>query len=317
MNQPSISDIREAAERINSIVHRTPLAPARWLSNSDRLVQLKLECLQPTGSFKLRGAAAKLTSLTDEQKKLGILTVSAGNHGLAVAHCAELLGLDATIVVPTSASRAKVSAIQRYPVKLIELGQNYDEAERNARGLASELGLTFVSPYNDFDVIAGQGTAGLEIFDSFEGLDTVVVPVGGGGLIAGVAIALKSLNPSITIFGVEPENSPTMTAALKAGRVVEIAEELTIADGLAGNIELDCMTFPIVQEQVDEMLLVSERSMERAIAQIAQEERLMIEGSAAAAIAALEDRRLQTGSIAAIVTGRNITLDLFSKAVSG
>src|SRR5262249_39205104 len=148
----------------------------------------------------------------------GILTVSAGNHGLAVAHCSTLLSIDATIVVPRTASRAKVEAIRRHPVKLLEIGSSYDEAEKSARRMQLETGMTFVSPYNDPQVIAGQGTIGLEILEDLADCDGIIVPIGGGGLIAGVAIAAKSRNPKIKIYGVEPEASPTMMRALEAGR---------------------------------------------------------------------------------------------------
>ncbi|HLF84640.1 MAG TPA: threonine/serine dehydratase [Blastocatellia bacterium] len=315
INEPTLESIQQAAERIKPIVRPTLIERSRWLSTPNREVFLKLECLQPTGSFKLRGAAAKLTALTEDQKRRGILTVSAGNHGLAVAHCAEKLSLDATIVVPRSASRTKVEAIRRYPVKLVEMGANYDEAERAARQMERESGLTFVSPYNDAEVIAGQGTMMLEILEERGDLDAVVVPVGGGGLISGIAIAAKSINPAIRVYGVEAEAARSMTASLEAGRIIEIIEDPTIADGLAGNIEPGSITFPIVQELVDDMILVSEDAIKSAIAKVAREDHLMIEGAAAVSIAALEDSRLKCGKIAAIISGRNISLDLFAKVI--
>ena len=276
---------------------------------------LKLECFQLTGSFKLRGAMAKLSSLNEEERSRGVLTVSAGNHGLAVAHCSEVLGLDATIVVPESASRAKVNSIRRYPVTLIERGATYDDAERAARAMELESGKTFVSPYNDHEVIAGQGTIGLELLEDVPDLDAVVVPVGGGGLLAGIAIAVKSIAPHIKIFGAEPTVSPTMSAALEAGRIVEIEEDPTIADGCAGNVEPGSVSFPIIQRVVDGMILVSEESLRNRIAGIAREEHLMIEGSAAVSIAALTDDRLEGKRVAAIVSGRNISLNLFGEVI--
>jgi threonine dehydratase len=314
-DQISLGAIERAAERIEPFARRTPLERSRWLSTSDREVLLKLECLQLTGSFKLRGAAAKITSLNDAERSRGILTISAGNHGLAVAECAERLGLQATIVVPRSASRAKVEAIGRYPAKLVQLGENYDEAEREAREMERRSGLTFVSPYNDPEVIAGQGTTMLEIIEAAGTLDAVVAPVGGGGLIAGIAIAAKAINPSIKVYGVEPEASPTMTAALEAGHIAEIPEEKTIADGLAGNIEPDSVTFPIIQRLVDEMILVSEKAIESGLAKLARLDHLIVEGAAAASIAALDAPQLRSGRIAALVTGRNISLDLFARII--
>lgn len=315
----TIDDIRLARERIAAVAHRTPLERSRWLSAQHGAdVHLKLECFQLTGSFKIRGAMAKLSMLSEAERARGVLTVSAGNHGLAVAHCAEALGLRATIVVPESASRAKVEAIRRYPVTLIERGANYDEAERAARGMERDTGATFVSPYNDPEVIAGQGTIGLEILEDSAEIEAVVVPVGGGGLIAGIAIAVKDINPHVKVYGAEPTASPSMTAALDAGRIVEIEEEeVTIADGVAGNIEPGSITFPIVQRLVDGMVLVSEQSIREAIARVAREDHIIIEGAAAVSIAALGDERIKGARVAAIVSGRNLSLDQFVGIVSG
>ncbi len=313
----NIEQVRRARDRIAATARRTPLERSRWLSAEHRReVFLKLECFQLTGSFKLRGAMAKLSALTQDERARGVLTVSAGNHGLAVAHCCELLGLEATIVVPESASRAKVEAIRRYPVNLIERGAGYDDAERAAREMERETGATFVSPYNDPEVIAGQGTIGLEILEDEPGLGAIIVPVGGGGLLAGVAIAAKSINPQVRVYGAEPLASPTMTAALKAGRIVEIEEQDTLADGCAGNIEPGSITFPIIQRLVNGIILVSEESIRKAIVKIAREDHVMIEGSAAVSIAALDDDRLEASRMGAIVSGRNMSLELFSKVIS-
>lgn len=312
----TLDQVRRARERIAAVARRTPLELSRWLSaEHGRDVLLKLECLQLTGSFKIRGAMARLSSLTAEERARGVLTVSAGNHGLAVAHCCEVLGLDATIVVPESASRAKIASIRRYPVTLIERGATYDDAERAAREMEHESGATFVSPYNDLEVMAGQGTVGLEILEDSPSVDAVVVPVGGGGLLAGVAIAIKTVNPRVKVYGAEPLTSPTMTAALDAGRVVEIEEQSTIADGCAGNIEPGSMTFPFIQRLVDGVVLVSEEAIRTAMARVAREDHLMIEGSAAVSIAALNDALFERQSVAAIVSGRNISLELFAEVI--
>ena len=311
-----MEDVRRARERIGSSARRTPLEPSRWLSSElGREVFLKLECLQVTGSFKLRGAMARLSALTDEERARGVLTVSAGNHGLAIAHCSEVLYLETTIVVPESASRAKVGGIRRYAVTLIERGATYDDAERAARDLERESGATFVSPYNDREVIAGQGTVGLEILEEADAVDAIVVPVGGGGLLAGVAIAVKALKPHVKVFGAEPLTSPTMTAALEAGEIIEIEEQETIADGCAGNVEPGSITFPIIQRLVDGIILVSEESIRSAMVRVAREDHLMIEGSAAVSIAALSDDVFDQKSVAAIISGRNISLDLFAQVI--
>lgn len=316
--EPTIRDIEQARRRIASVARRTPIELSRWLSaEHGSSVFLKLECFQLTGSFKIRGAMARLSALTDDERSRGVLTVSAGNHGLAVAHCSEELGLDATIIVPQSASRAKVGSIRRYPVTLIERGATYDDAERAARDLERESGKTFVSPYNDRQVIAGQGSIGLEILEDTPAIDAVVVPVGGGGLLAGVAIAVKAVNPQIKVYGAEPLTSPTMTAAIKAGCIVEIEEQTTIADGCAGNIEPDSMTFPIIQRLVDGIILVSEESIRTAIARVARGDHIMIEGSAAVSVASLHDEAVINKRVVAIISGRNISLDLFAETIRG
>ncbi|HWO02763.1 MAG TPA: threonine/serine dehydratase [Blastocatellia bacterium] len=317
MTDITLRDIDQARSRIAGVARRTPLERSRWLSSEhSREVLLKLECLQVTGSFKLRGAMSKLSHLTSGQRADGVLTISAGNHGLAVAHCAETLGIDATIVVPESASRAKVEAIRSYPVTLIERGASYDEAERAARAMQLETSATFVSPYNDEDVIAGQGTVAIEILEDAPEVEAIIVPVGGGGLIAGVAIIAKALKPDIKVYGVEPVASPTMSEALKAGRLIEVEEQETIADGLAGNVEPGSITFPIVQRLVDGIILVAEAAIQNAIARIARQDHLIIEGAAAASIAALADPRIEGRHVAAIITGRNITFELFERVVS-
>ena len=316
-NDVTINDILKAKERIASTIRRTPLEHCAWLSSElERDVRLKLECFQVTGSFKIRGAMAKLSRLTEDERARGILTISAGNHGLAVAHCARSLSLDATIVVPRSASPAKVAAIRRYPVTLVERGANYDEAEAAAREMERSMSATFVSPYNDADVIAGQGTVALEILEDAPNIDAIVVPVGGGGLLAGVSVAVKANYPHIEVYGAESLSSPTMHESLRAGRIVEIKEEATIADGLAGNIEAGSITFPLVAHLADGIILVSEDSIRDAIRRVAREDHIMIEGSAAVAVAALTDARLAGQRTAAIITGRNISLDLFAGIIS-
>jgi threonine dehydratase len=318
MQTITLKDIESARARIQQSIRCTPLEESRWLSRElGRRVFLKLECFQATGSFKLRGAMAKLSKLSDQEKARGILTVSAGNHGLAVAYGADALKLDATIVVPESASRAKVEAISRYKVQLLERGRDYDEAEGLARQMEAETGKTFVSPYNDPEVIAGQGSIALEMLEAAPRLEAIIAPVGGGGLIAGLALAAKALNPKIKIYGAEPAATPSMREALLAGRIVEIEETETIADGLAGNIEQGSMTFPIVRELVDDILTVSEDEIEEALVKFAHQEHVMIEGSAAVSLAALRRLDFDGRQVAAVITGRNISLELFRRILAG
>lgn len=317
MTPITLKEIESARARIHKTIRRTPLEYSPWLAKElGSEIFLKLECFQATGSFKLRGAMARLSALNAEERERGILTVSAGNHGLAVAFCADALKLDATIVVPESASRAKVEAISRYNVRLIERGSDYDEAEGAARAMESETGKTFVSPYNDAEVIAGQGTIALEILEDVGQLDALVAPVGGGGLIAGLAIAAKALNPNIKVYGAEPAATPTMHEALLAGRIVAIDEDQTIADGLAGNIEQGSITFPIIQQLVEGIITVSEGEIEEALVKFARQEHVIVEGSAAVSLAALQSSGLEGQRIAAVISGRNISLDLFTRLVA-
>jgi threonine dehydratase len=301
-----LEDVRAARDRIRSDVVVTPLERARWLDHPGTRVWLKLECFQRTGSFKARGAFAKLRALDSEQRRGGILTVSAGNHGLGVAEAAFELAISATVVVPKNAAPTKVRAIRERGAVLIEAGENYDQAERAGRAMAEERGLVFVSAYNDREVIAGQGTIALEVLEQHPGLDACLAPVGGGGLLAGIAIAA----PSLRSIGAEPEASPTMTAALAKNEIVPIEERPTLADGLAGNIELGSITFEPIRDRVSEIVLVSEAEIGAAIVEAARHAHLMLEGSAAVAIAAVQ-KAGPLGDVAVVVTGRNIDLDRF------
>lgn len=305
---PSLADIRRAADRIQPHLLRTPLERARFLPGD---IYLKLECFQPTGSFKLRGALAKLTVLPKGTGR--VIAVSAGNHGLAVAHGAEQLGIEATIVVPKTAVRTKVEAIRRYPVELLEIGQSYDEAERAARRLAEERRLPFVSPYNDADVIAGQATIALELLEEQPELEVIVAPAGGGGLLAGLAIAAKAIRPSVRVIGAGAAASCAIKAGLEAGWIVEIADRPTIADGLAGNLEPDAITFEPIQRLVERVIAVGEDAIAKAIVAAAEHAHLMIEGSAAVALAALTDPEFPStkARTAVVITGRNIDYSRF------
>jgi len=277
----------------------------------------KLELFQATGSFKLRGATNKLLSLTTEERARGVVTASAGNHALGVAHAARHLGIAATIVVPKGASAAKVEALRRYPVTLLLEGENYDAAELYARQLEQERNLVFVSAYNDRQVIAGQGTLALEILEDLPQAATLIVPVGGGGLISGIGLWAKTVAPGLKIIGVQSEASPAMQAALAAGRIVPAPDLPSLADGLAGNLEADSVTFELAQRYVDEMVLVSETDIARAIRYFADELHLMVEGSAAVGTAALLSNYFNLarfdGPVVDLVCGRNIAPATFYK----
>jgi threonine dehydratase len=311
------SDITErilaARQAIDGAVYRTPLEPSLWLSEAARgSVLLKLECYQPTGSFKVRGAISAISHLSPADRARGVITASAGNHGLGVAYAASRLGVEATVVVPDNASPAKVAALQRYPITLLRGGPSYDSAERKALDLAGETDTVFVSPYNDPWVIAGQGTMGVEMLEDAPDLDAVLIPVGGGGMISGIGSWLKAVNPSIEIIGVQSAASPAMERALAVGKLVEIPILPTLADGLANNIQRDSITFDLARQVVDRVVLVSEEEIAGSIRDSFLELHLPLEGSAVVGIAALLNGHLpelegkRTGLI---ITGRNIAAD--------
>ncbi len=312
-----LTAVDAAAARIAPYVRRTPLDRSAWLSRRHGAeVALKLECWQPTGSFKLRGAMAALTALDGPARARGVLAVSAGNHGQALAWGAAALGVPATIVVPASASQTKVQAMREYPVELIVRGADYDEAERLARAMACERGLSFISPYNDPAVIAGQATIARELLQDDPTLDAIVVPCGGGGVLAGIALAAKLLAPRVRVWGAEPAASPTMRAALDAGRLVAIDEAPTLADGLAGNVEAGAITYPLIARHVDDLVTVSEADIRTAMREAAAHDHLIVEGSAAVAIAALAHLPVAGLRVAVVVTGRNVTLETFLAAIA-
>lgn len=310
----NLRDIKDARETIRNRVKRTSLVHSQFLSNfCDGEVYLKLENSQSTSSFKIRGALNKMLHLSAEEMERGIVTASAGNHAQAVAIGAEKLNLSAKIVIPRNTPKVKIDKIRKHNVELILHGDIYDEAEQKARELARKDGLTYISPYNDNLVIAGQGTIGLEILEDLHTVDTVIVPVGGGGLISGISIAIKSIEPSVRIIGVQSEASPVMYESLKAGRIVDAEMRESIADGLFGGIEKDSITFEIVQKYVDRLLLVKEKTIRKAIFLLWNKEKQVAEGAGAVAISLiLENKDPFAGkTIVAVISGGNIDKKLF------
>ncbi|MBI3951751.1 MAG: pyridoxal-phosphate dependent enzyme [Acidobacteria bacterium] len=311
-------EILRARQRLKALVWMTPCVRSAWLSEIVGCeVYLKLENLQHTGSFKLRGALNKLKRLASAPQPPRVLTVSAGNHGRAVAYGASLFGLTATVIVPRSAPQTKIEAIRRAGVELQLVGESYDEAESAARQLANDERFTFISPYNDPDVIAGQGTIALELLEQVPDLNTILVPVGGGGLLAGVALMAKALNPTIKMIGVQAERSPAMYESVRSGRLVMVEEKPTLADGLAGNIEAGSLTVPLICQHVDDIFLTSEESLSRAIVGLLAHEQLVVEGAGAAPVAALLTQPVAPGSkrIAAILSGRNIDFSVLRRLI--
>jgi len=306
----AFDDIRRAAERIRGRVLRTPLRRSEWLSTAARNVHFKLEAIQPTCSYKIRGAFNAALSLRErETGRPRLVTASAGNHGRAMAFAARELDLPLTVFIAADAPRAKIDAIRATGAELRECA-DYDEAEHEAkRHAASGAGL-FISPYSHPDVIAGAGTVGLELFDDLPSTNAVVVPIGGGGLISGVGIAIKALSPSTRVIGVEVAASCPFTRSLEAGRLVTIEVKPSLADGLTGNLDPDTITLDIVREVVDEIVVVEEDDLRRGLAAIVTNEHLVIEGAAAAGPAALIAGKVNVeGNVAVILSGANIDAD--------
>ncbi len=303
-------DVFLAQSRISGLVRHTPLVASNKLSmllNAD--VRLKLETLQPTGSFKVRGAANRLLNLPVEAQKKGIVTVSTGNHGQAVAYIAQALGIQATICVSERVPANKIKALQQSGATLIIHGQSQDDAEVRANELVDQHGLTMIHPFDDPYIIAGQGTIGLELLQDFPQVDTVLVPLSGGGLISGIAVALKAANPKISVIGVSMDEGCVMYHSLHAGKPVQLPEAETLADSLNGGIGLaNRYTYHLVEQLVDDVVLVSEDEIEMALALVLHEHHMIVEGAGAVPIAALLSGKVEAinRNIALILSGGNV-----------
>ena len=317
----TLQNIRDAQKNIAPYARITPLIQSNFLSQQCRAnVYLKLENLQQTHSFKVRGVMNKLLNLTAEEKQKGVVTASAGNHGQAVAFGARELGFKAKIVVPTNTPKVKVDGIRRFGAELVLYGATYPESELKAKELALFDGRLYISPYNDELIVAGHGTIGLEILEELPNVDIVVVPVGGGGLISGISIAIKSLKPMVKVYGVQSAAVPIMFESLKKGQIVKPHrhEPTTVAEGLSGGVEKGSITFEIVQQCVDEVIPVREESIRHAIYLLWENEKQVVEGSGAVSAALLfENIDLFVGkTIALVLTGGNIDESLFQKVLA-
>jgi threonine dehydratase len=313
MPLPTVTDVYEARRRLGARLPRTPLLPSSWLSSiADGEVYLKIESLNLTNSFKIRGAmnaALRLSEGIDSDSQT-IVAASAGNHGRSLALAAEELGIPCVIFTPKTAPAAKQNAIRRHGAVLHSDCEDYDAAEQQAKEFADAEGGVYVSPYNHPDVIAGAGTIGLEIVETMPSFDVIVVPLGGGGLASGVGLAIKAAAPRATIVGVEVEASSPFTLSLEAGRITEITPRPSLADGLVGNLEPGAITFALVKQVVDYVVTVSEDDLGRAMKGLATEERLIVEGAGAAAVAAIIAGKASAPGqrVIALVTGGNVDL---------
>lgn len=313
-----VSAIQEANTHRAAEVLVTPLAHSPGLSAElDCELFLKCEHLQTTGSFKYRGAANKLRCLEPALARSGVITASSGNHGQAVALAGRVAGIPVTVYVSASASPTKLAAIRSYGAELVLLDLPALDVELQARRDADAQGRPFISPYNDLDVIAGQGTIGLELLEQNPSLDVVFCAVGGGGLISGLSAALKASRPDIRVVGCWPEVASSLKVAIDAGRIVDVEEGDTISDGTAGGVEPDSITLDLCRRLLDDTVLVSEHAIKTAMRAIAANERWMVEGAAGVALAGAEAFRsyIRGKKVAVIVCGRNIAVDKFVSAI--
>ena len=310
-----LDDIYAARERIRGGADESPLRASTWLESRNGIVALKLEVVQQTGSFKIRGAWNACARLNEggADRDVRLITASAGNHGQGLACAALNFGNPVTVFASSQAPRTKLDAMRFWKADL-RLCRDYDEAERQAKAYAADGHGIYISAYSHPDVIAGGGTIGLELLDQHPNLDAVVVPVGGGGLVSGIGIAIKALSPSTRVVGVEVAASCPFTRSLAAGRRVEIDVQPSLADGLTGNLDPDTVTLDIVRRVVDEIVVVDEADLRAAFAGVISHEHLLIEGAAAAGPAALvSGKYTASGNVAVVLTGANVDASLLAE----
>jgi len=313
----AVADVEAARARLTGVIYETPCAYSQSLSDlTGARVFVKLENLQMTGSFKERGAANVLLQLSDEERRRGVITASAGNHGLAVAFHAARLGIAAVIVMPEWAPLTKVLSARRQGADVVLHGDNYDEAYARAREIEAARRLVFVHPFDDRRVIAGQGTIGLELAAQVPDLDAALVPVGGGGLAAGLALALKTRRPGAEVIGVQADEVPGMKAALASGERVTVAAGPTIADGIAVR-RVGELTLAMGRRWIDQVVSVSEEEIANAILLLLEIEKTVVEGAGAVPLAALVNKKVALAgkTVALVLTGGNIDVNLVSRII--
>ncbi|MEQ1642531.1 MAG: threonine ammonia-lyase [Pyrinomonadaceae bacterium] len=314
----NINDIHAARERIRDIITPTPIiADDRLTEELGARAFLKAENLQKSGSFKIRGGYNKISQLSDEEKKRGVIAASAGNHAQGVALAAKLVGIKATIVLPELAPLTKINATRSYGADVVLHGATFDEAVAHSRELQREHNYTYVHAFDDEKVIAGQGTIGLEIAESISGVSVVVVPIGGGGLISGIATAVKTLNPNARVIGVQAANVAWVNPSLRAGHGVIAESGQTIADGIAVKSPGE-ITLPMIRQYVDEVVEVTEEEIARAIFFCVQNNRLVVEGAGAAGLAALLAKKITVrpeDKVCAVLCGGNIDANLLARVL--
>jgi threonine dehydratase len=309
---PQLADVEAARERVEPFIHRTPLIRSRLLSEAAGCdVLLKAEIFQRGGSYKIRGPLNKIPLLTAEERAAGVICSSAGNHAQGVAIAAATHGVRAVVVMAENATPAKVAATRAYGAEVVQHGSIWDEANAHAHALAEERGLTFIHPFDDAQLIAGQGTLGLEVVDAAEGVDVVLVPIGGGGLISGVSTAVKGRSPSTRVVGVESSGAPGMKRSFETGEVVTLDKVDCIIDGLRVK-RVGTLTHRVVSERVDDLVALPDREIFDALLWIMSRCKLVVEGAAAAPVAALLAGLVPVepeATVVCVLSGGNIDVD--------
>lgn len=312
----SMELLRDARCVLSPVINLTPMIPAKGFVPDCRFY-LKADCLQKTGAFKLRGAYYKLSTLTDEEKARGVIACSAGNHAQGVAFAARDMGIPATICIPAGAPLSKIEATRSYGANVMLVPGVYDDAHAEAVRLRDEQGLTFIHPFDDERVMAGQGTIGLEIAEQLPDVDVVLVPIGGGGLIAGVASALRQLKPACRIIGVQAAGAASMADSLRAGHILTLPEVHTVADGIQVKTPGE-KTFAICREAVDEVVTVGEAEIASAILTVLERQKLMVEGAGAVGVAAAMygELDLRGKTVCALLSGGNLDVTMLERIIT-
>lgn len=319
MNTVTIADVRDASARIAGHVNRTPLRLSPYLSDTvGTTVRLKLETMQDTGAFKIRGATNALLKMSEADRAHGVITMSSGNHGRGLAYAAKRLGVPCSVYMSELVPKVKVDAIRNLGAEVVIAGPSQDTAEAAVHERIAKDGLVYVHPFDAPDIIAGQGTIGLEILEDMADVGTVIVPLSGGGLFAGIAMTIKSLKPDVRMIGVTMENGPAMIDSLRAGKPVPVDEVETLADALGGTIGLDNkLTFDMTRRYIDETVLLSEEEIAEAMRTLFHKDHLVTEGGGAVGVGALTADKIELDNrpIAIVVSGCNVDMATFQRIV--
>ena len=311
-----LEKIKEARENIKDVVTKTPLLYSNVFSKtSNNDVYMKCENLQLTGAYKIRGALNKIISLTEEEKAKGVICSSAGNHAQGVAYAASLMGVKSSIVMPETTPYLKVESTKNYGGNIVLHGKCYDDAFIKAKTIEEEEGKVFIHPFNDMDIIYGQGTIALEIFEEINDLDYILVPIGGGGLISGISLAAKALNPNIKIVGVQAEGAPSMALSIQKDKICTLDSVNTIADGISVKTP-GSNTFEIVREYVDEIITVSESDIVNSFLLLVEKHKLVAEASGVVTLAALKKKKAKNKKVCCILSGGNIDMLTISTLIN-